>query len=101
MSFVLLVWICSVFLLIVIHLAAALAIDRRIALGTWDKTALILLSLLGPLGLCIEVLLLRQVFIDIRQQLPRRRKRRPRFRKRLSRTVQHMFAIRRVAGLKT
>ena len=101
MTAVLLVWICSAFLLIIMHLASALAIDRRIALGTWDKTALILLSSLGPLGLCLEVLLLRQVFADIRQQPQTRPKRRTRQHRWLFRAVLHMLPVRRVDGLKT
>jgi hypothetical protein len=61
-------WGISAALILISHILPALVIDKRLALGTWDKMALTFFMLMGPLGLILEFILLGQVFRDIYQQ---------------------------------
>jgi hypothetical protein len=65
-------WVAAALLTLLIHAGVSLAIDRRFTPGTWEKLALALLMMLGPLGVCLEIVLVVTVWQDIRRQ-PRRR----------------------------
>jgi hypothetical protein len=66
-------WVYSAAGLITTHLVVAFIIDRSITLGLWAKGALLLFSLLGPLGAVLEAILLCSVLEEIaRQKFSRR-----------------------------
>ena len=59
------IWCGSALLTVALHVGISLLIDGRVDLGTWGKLALSGMGLLGPLGLCLEVVLLAFVFRDM------------------------------------
>jgi putative effector of murein hydrolase len=66
-------WLYSAIGLVATHLIIAFIVDKSITMGTWAKGALILFSLLGPLGVVLEAVLLFSVLKDIaRQKITRR-----------------------------
>ena len=67
------IWFISAVILVSAHLSAGLLIDGCMALGLWEKVAISLFILLGPLGLLLEAWLLFRVFADILSQLSCRR----------------------------
>jgi hypothetical protein len=73
--FMLHLWTACAVLTLGVHVGVSLTIDRRFDPGSWEKLALALLVLLGPLGSCLEVLLVLRVWRDIRPQLHDRRNR--------------------------
>jgi hypothetical protein len=58
-------WMISAIALIATHLTVAFIVDRSISLGIWAKGALIVFSLLGPLGVLLEAVLLFSVLKGI------------------------------------
>ena len=68
---ILTLWSLCAALIPAIHLAAALLVDGRIALGTWTRLFLGLFMLLGPLGLLLEFWLLAAVLADLYATLRR------------------------------
>lgn len=64
------IWFYCAVTLITAHLLSAILIDGEVALGTWEKIALSLFVLLGPLGIMLEACLLIRVFSDIRSLIP-------------------------------
>jgi hypothetical protein len=64
-TFLVMLWISSAVILITSHLTISLLIDGHLHLGLWTKIALTLFSILGPVGLILEIVLLLQVIFDI------------------------------------
>lgn len=61
-------WLTCALLTGTIHIGISLAIDRRFTPGLWEKWALALFMACGPLGVCLEVLLVLKVWQDIQLQ---------------------------------
>ena len=67
-QFIAALWLCSSALIIVTHLLFSLLIDGHKKLGLWAKGALIVFSILGPLGVIFETVLHYQVIKDVIKQ---------------------------------
>ena len=67
-QFVAALWLCSSALIIASHILFSLLIDGHMKLGLWAKGALIVFSILGPLGVIFEAVLLYQVIKDVIKQ---------------------------------
>ena len=69
-NLILQIWFCSALIIVTTHLFSALVIDGHIDLGIWGKGALIIFSLIGPLGVLLEAILILYVLVDIKKQSP-------------------------------
>lgn len=67
LTFTLCIWLSAGLTTCILHIGAAILIDGRVRLGLWEKLALTVFTILGPLGTLLEVWLLIMVLCDIQR----------------------------------
>ncbi len=65
LTFTLCIWLCASLTTCLLHIGATILIDGRVRLGLWEKLALAVFTILGPLGTLLELWLLIMVLCDI------------------------------------